>query len=217
MFKIQKLDLLIAFYITCVILSELMGAKTVPLFTIGSFHINGTVALLVLPLIYSINDIIVEVFGKERAQSLVRTSLVMILFLLLYSLLVTHLPASKRFLPTENAYETIFNISARFSAASLIAFIVSEFSDVYIFSKLRERLGKSKLWLRTNISNFVSELLDVAVFMILAFYAFDMSFAANMSFIAGIAIPYYLLRCFMSVIETPLVYLGVNWLKKEKK
>ncbi len=217
MFGIQKLDLLIGFYITCVLLSELMGAKTVPLFSIGSFNVNGTVSLLVLPLIYSINDVVVEVYGKERAKSLIRTSLVMIFFILIYALIATSLPPSTRFKPTEAAYDTIFGLSARFAAASLIAFIVSEFLDVYIFSKVRQKLGKGKLWLRTNVSNFVSQFIDVAIFMILAFYAFDLSAAENFSFIAGIAIPYYLLRCFMSVIETPFVYVGVKWLKKENK
>lgn len=217
MLKIQKFDFLVALYITCVLLSEIMGAKTVPLFSIGSFHVNGTVSLLVLPLIYSINDVVIEVFGKERARSLVQTSLFMIFFLLLYTLLVTNLPPSTRFASTENAYDTIFGLSARFAFASLTAFTVSELVDVYVFSKLREKLGKSKLWLRTNASNFLASALDVAIFMTLAFYAFDMSPAANFSFILGIAIPYFLLRCFMSVIETPLVYLGVKWLKKDKK
>lgn len=119
MFKIQKFDFLVAFYITCVMLSEIMGAKTVPLFTIGSFHVNGSVSLLVLPLLYSINDIVIEVYGKERARSLVQTSLFMIFFLLMYSLLVTNLPPSTRFMPTENAYDTIFGLSARFAFASL--------------------------------------------------------------------------------------------------
>ncbi len=216
MLKIQKLDFLIAFYTTCVVLSEVMGAKTFPVATIGTFHLNATVAIFVLPLLYSINDIIVEVYGKERAQSVVRSSLFMIFFILVFSLLATWLPASNRFLPTNAAYSTIFGISARFSAASLIAFAISEFTDVFIFAKLREKLGKKKLWLRTNVSNFLSELIDVALFMTLAFYALDKPFASNFSFIISIAIPYYLLRCFMSVIETPLVYLGVNWLKKEK-
>jgi uncharacterized integral membrane protein (TIGR00697 family) len=216
MFKIQKLDFLIAFYTTSVVLSELMGAKTFPIATFGTFHLNATVALFVLPLIYSINDIIVEVFGKERAQSVVRSSLFMIFFILLFSLLATYLPPSKRFLPTNAAYNSIFGISARFSAASLIAFIISEFSDIYVFARLQKKFGKTKLWLRTNASNFASELLDTFIFMTLAFYALDKPFANNFSFILGLAIPYYLLRCFMSIIETPLVYLGVNWLKKDK-
>lgn len=212
----QKLDILIAFYTTSVVLTELMGAKTVPLFSTGGFHISGTVSLLVLPFIYSVNDTIVEVFGKARAQSIVRSALLMVAFILIYSLIATALPADKRFSPTEPAYETIFGISARFSAASLIAFAVSEFSDIYIFAKMREKLGKKNLWLRTNVSNFASEFFDTALFMLLAFYALDQSVISNLTFIAGIAIPYWLLRCGMSVIETPLVYLGVKWLKDKK-
>jgi len=214
MFNIQKLDFLIAFYTTCVVLTEIMGAKTVPLFTIFSFPIHATVTLLILPFIYSINDTIVEVFGKEKAQSIVRSTLLMVLFILIFSIIATALPADKRFAPTESAYETIFGISIRFSAASLIAFAVSEFSDVYIFAKLREKFGKNRLWLRTNASNFISEFFDTALFMTLAFYALNESVASNFMFIAGIALPYWLLRCCMSIIETPLVYLGVKWLSK---
>ena len=216
MFKIQKLDFIISFYITCVVLSEVMGAKTFSILSIGTFHLNATVVIFILPLLYSINDIVIEVYGKEKAQSIVRSSLLIIFFILMFSLLATSLPASKRFLPTEGAYDTIFGLSARFSAASLIAFAVSEFLDVYIFAKLREKLGKTRLWLRTNLSNFLSEFIDVAVFMTLAFYALDQSFIGNFSFISSIAIPYYLLRCFMSIITTPAVYLGVKWLKKDK-
>jgi queuosine precursor transporter len=214
MFKIQKLDLLIAFYTTSVVLTELMGAKTVPLFSVFGIPVSGTVTLLVLPFIYSVNDIIVEVYGKPRAQSIVRSTLLMVLYIFIFSVIATILPADHRFAPTENAYETVFGISARFSAASLIAFALSEFSDVYIFAKMRERLGKRNLWLRTNVSNFASEFLDTAIFMTLAFYALNLPVVANLTFIAGIAIPYWLLRCVMSIIETPLVYVGVKWLGK---
>ena len=216
MFKIEKLDFLISFYIVCVAISELMGAKTFPIYNSGSFHLNATVVIFVLPLLYSINDVIIEVYGKEKAQSIVRSSLLVIFFILIFSLVATNLPPSKRFLPTEGAYDTIFGLSARFSAASLVAFIVSEFTDIIIFARLRQKLGKTKLWLRTNLSNFGSEFLDVIVFMTLAFYSFDQSAASNFAFIASIGIPYYLLRCFMSVITTPFVYLGVKWLKKDK-
>lgn len=216
MMNIQKFDFLVAFYIACVMISELMGAKTFPITTIGTFHLNATVVIFVLPFIYAANDIIVEVYGKERAQSIVRSSLFMIFFLLIFSLLATHLPASKRFLSTEPAYETIFGISARFSAASLIAFAVSEFTDILIFAKLRQKLGKKNLWLRTNVSNFASEFLDTALFMTLAFYSLSDPALANFSFIAGIALPYWLLRCGMSIIETPLVYWGVKWLQNDK-
>lgn len=212
--KIEKMDLMIAVYIFCVAVSELMGAKTFPVFDWGWVRLNASVAVFVIPLIFTINDVIAEVYGKERARSIVRSSLVVILLILLYSLLVTNLPASKRFMSQEGAYDSVFGLSARFSAASLIAFAVSDFLDIYIFSWLREKFGKKALWFRNNVSNFVSQFVDSATFLILAFYALDQSFTGNMSFILSLLIPYWLLRCGLSVIETPLVYLGVKWLKK---
>ena len=214
-FNISKFDFLVSLYIFCIVATELMGAKTTPLFKIGSYQLNGSVSLLLLPLVYSINDVITEVFGKERTKSIIRSGLLMVVFTLLASLIFTTLPASTRFSPNEPAYEAVFGISARFSFASLVAFVISEFADVYIFVKIREKFGASRLWLRNNLSNFISELIDTAVFMILAFYALDKGFGDNMSFIISISLPYWLLRCVMSIIETPFVYMGVRWLKQD--
>lgn len=212
--KIEKMDLLVAVYIFCVAVSELMGAKTFPVFDWGWVRLNASVAVFVIPLIFTINDVVTEVYGKERARSIIRSSLVVIFLLLLYSLLVTSLPASKRFASQEGAYDAVFGLSARVSAASLIAFILSDFLDVYLFVWIREKFGKGKLWLRNNVSNFISQFIDSGVFLVLAFYAFDQSFSGNMSFIISLLIPYWLLRCALSVLETPLVYLGVKWLKR---
>lgn len=217
MFKINKLDLLISVYIFCVVIAEVMGAKTFPVIKLGDFQLNATVAIFLLPLIFTINDVITEVFGKERTRSIIRSSLFVIILIFIFSILATSLPPSMRFLSNEEAYDKIFGLSARFSFASIIAFTTSEFLDVIVFAKIREKFGKSRLWLRNNASNFISQFVDTLVFMFLAFYALDLTIGANVSFILSIAIPYYLLRCVVSVIETPLTYLGVRWLRSEKK
>jgi uncharacterized integral membrane protein (TIGR00697 family) len=140
----------------------------------------------------------------------------MVGLLLVFSLLATHLPAAKLFQPSEKAYEMIFNVSARIAASSLTAFAVAEFLDVLIFAKLRQRLGKKKLWFRTNVSNFVSEFFDTTLFMTLAFYSFNKPFLINLTFLFSLILPYWLLKCVLSIIETPFVYAGVQWLRKEK-
>lgn len=214
MFKMQKLDLLVSLYIFCIAVSELMGLKTFPLFRLDTFQLNASVGIFVVPVIYSINDVITEVHGKERARSIVRSGLVVVALFLLTSLLFTSLPPSSRFETTEPAYDTIFRTSARIAFASLTAFAIAEFTDVFIFVKVRERFGKKALWLRNNLSNFISEFFDTTIFMTLAFYAFNRSFDANIIFLTSLILPYWLLKCAMSVIETPFVYLGVSWLKK---
>ncbi len=207
------MDLLIAVYIFCIAVSEILGSKTFPVWDFGFYKLNASVAIFVVPLIFTINDIITEVHGKERARSIIRASLFVIFLIFGFSWLATSLPPSARFAVNEGAYDKIFGLSMRFSAASIIAFAISDFLDVYVFSLMREKLGKSKLWLRNNISNFISQFVDSALFLSIAFYALDQSFNSNFTFITGLLIPYWLLRCTLSVAETPLVYLGVKWLK----
>jgi queuosine precursor transporter len=215
------MDFLIALYIFCVCAAELMGSKTFSLvsFTIFDYpvRLNPTVAIFLIPLIFTINDVITEVYGKERTRSIIRSGLFVIALILVSSLVFTNLPPSRLFSGSEAAYDDIFGKSARIAFASLTAFALAEFMDVYIFSKIRERLGKSKLWLRNNASNFAAQLIDTIIFMTLAFYALDKSVAQNVPNLFSIILPYWLLKCFMSVIETPFVYLGVRWLKGDKK
>lgn len=170
-----------------------------------------------MPLLFTINDVIIEVHGKERARSVVRSSLVIIFLLLLVSVLFTALPPSDRFQTSEAAYDEVFGKSIRFSAASLVAFAVADFLDILLFSRIRERFGTKRLWLRNNVSNIISQFVDSLTFLVLAFYALDLSFAENMSFIIGLMIPYWLLRSSLSILGTPLVYMGVRWLKRDKQ
>lgn len=214
--KIHKFDFLVAIYICSIAISELMGSKTTPLFTIGSLNLTASVALLTVPLIFSINDMVVEVYGRARARSIVYCGLIVVAVLLFMSLLATSLPSSPRFALDEAAYDTIFGKSARIAAASLIAFAFAELLDIWVFSKIREKMGASALWLRNNVSNFSAQFMDTIIFISLAFYAFEESFGANFTFLIGLIIPYWLLKCAMSIIETPFVYVGVKWLKNDR-
>ena len=212
----NKMDLMVSIYIACIAIAELMGAKTFPLVIPGLPTLNASVAIFVLPLIFTVNDVIAEVYGKERARSVVRSGLIVIVLLLLFSLLATHLAPSGRFVGSEPAYDTIFGLSARISLSSLIAFTIAEFMDILIFSKIRQKIGTKALWLRNNVSNVISQLFDTVIFMTLAFYSLNQDIMSNVSFLLSLIIPYWLLKCSMSVIETPLVYWGVKWLKEDK-
>lgn len=205
MTKVQKLDLLLAIYIAAIVAAELMGGK---IFTINNL-VNASVGIFAIPLTFSINDIVAEVYGKEKARSFIKTGLIILIGLSLYIVLALVLPPAKRFLINESAYQLIFAKSLRITLASLTAFFISERLDVYIFSKIRERLGHKQLWFRNNASNFLSMFFDTTIFMILAFYT-----PGNFWFIVSLIWPYWLLKCSYSALHTPLTYLGVRWLKK---
>ena len=215
MSKINKLDLLIAIYIFCIVASELMGAKTFFLFKVGTLNLNASVAILLTPLIFLINDVITEVYGRARTRSIIKSGLIIIVLLIIFTLFATGITPSARFLASNSAYVEVFHISIRISVASLLAFTLSEFLDVLVFNKIRDRLGRKNLWLRTNASNIISLSVDTIVFFTLAFYSLNLPVGQNITFLLGLIIPYGLLKCSMSILETPFVYLGVKWLKKE--
>ena len=98
MFKIEKFDLLVSIYIFCIVASELMGGKTFPLAKIFGYQLNANVAIFLFPFIYTINDIVIEVLGKERARSIIRSGLIVVALLFLYTILATALPPSGRFI-----------------------------------------------------------------------------------------------------------------------
>jgi|SRR5665213_117697 len=213
MTTIRKMDLVVGLYIFGVITAEVFGGKTFRVTNFDWLHLNASAAIFVIPLLFTMVDAVVEVFGKERARSMVYTGLVAIALLMLYSALATHLTPSSRFANSEPAFDRIFSTTLRISAASLVAFAASELLDVAIFSKLRQKLNGKALWLRNNVTNFVSQFADSAVFLSLAFYSLDKGLGNNVSFIWSLLLPYWLLRCVLSIAETPIVYLVVNWLR----
>lgn len=213
--KIRKFDLIMALYIFGIMIAEMLGSKTFPLVNTDWLTLNATVVVFVMPLLFTLTDVVVEIYGRKRAQSMVFSGLIVVALLMLYLFIATHLPPSERSASSEAAYDQIFGASMRIAFASIVAFAVAELLDVFIFSKIREKLGKSALWFRNNASNFVSQLFDSIVFLTIAFYAFDQSFSSNFDFLFSLILPYWLIRCALSVLETPLVYLGVWWLKDE--
>ncbi|MFZ2025993.1 MAG: queuosine precursor transporter [Microgenomates group bacterium] len=212
--SINKMDFLVSLYIFCIVSAEMMGGKTFPLFDTSFIKLNASVTIFLIPLIFSINDVITEVYGPERTRSVIRSGFIIILLLFLFSLFATALPPSLRFEKSETAYDLIFKQGAKISFASLVAFAVADLMDVLIFIRIRKALGSKALWFRNNASNFLSQFLDTSLFMTLAFYDLNLSVHANGIFLGSLIIPYWLLKCTMSIIETPFVYLGINWLKK---
>jgi hypothetical protein len=209
----HKSDFLIALYIFCIVAAELMGSKTFPLFNIFGFKLTGAVGMFLIPWIFSINDIVTEIYGFDRAKNLAKISIFIVFLIATFSLLAVSLPPSARFLPMETSYHQIFSQSIRISVASLIAIAVSNFLDVVVFMKLKTKMKNNGLWFRNNLSNTLALFFDTVVFMTIAFYSTTVSISSNFTFLWGVILPYWFLKTCMSAISTPFVYLGIKWLK----
>lgn len=207
-----KLLMLTGLYVFCILLAEIFGIKTIPVgdisfsfWPINITELKVSVAIFLLPLIFSINDVVIEVWWKKTAKTIYRIWLGTIIGLIFFSLFATKLPASQLFSGSEAAYDAIFSQTFRIAVASIIAFWVSDIMDILIFAHLRKKI--SHLWLKSNISNICSQFIDTTLFVYLAF------FTGNHAMIWGIILPYWIFKCCMSLITTPFVYLGVKWAK----
>lgn len=200
-----KTDLLLAIFIAALILANILGTKITTI-----FGVRVSVGIFFVPILFLVTDIISEVYGKKKAKQFVLISVFILLILLAATYLAILLPPNETW-GNQEAFQSIFGASVRMIIASIIAFVVSQFHDVWAFHRLKKATKGKFLWLRNNVSTMGSQLIDTTLFMFIAFYQITPKF--TISFIITLIIPYYLFKVLFSFIDTPFVYLGKNWLK----
>ncbi len=205
----NKTDILVAIFFTGLIAASLLGGKITTIFGVAV-----SVAIFTYPLTFLVTDIIAEVYGKKKSYSLIFAGLVALALLVLITYISIILPPNARY-PFNESYVTIFQGSLRITVASLIAFLLAQVHDVWSFHLWKKKTKGKFLWLRNNASTFISQFIDTVIFMFIAFYKVAPKF--DFAFMWNLIIPYFLFKIAFALIDTPFVYLGVNWLKKSQK
>jgi hypothetical protein len=88
---------------------------------------------------------------------------------------------------------------------SLVAFLLGQFLDVFIFQKLRKYTGSKMIWLRATGSTLVSQLLDSFVVLTIAFYFFG---NWSLQQVIAVGIINYMYKFVVAIALTPLLYVG---------
>lgn len=201
-----KLMVLLSLFVGLLIGMNLLGSKIVSL-----LGIPVSVGIFMVPLTFLITDIVAEVHGRKTAQWFIYGGVIALLMTLAYVTLFVYLEPQSRFSSLNGAYVTTFGLSARIIIASIVALVVSQLHDIFAFEYWKKRTHGKMLWLRNNLSTIVSQMLDTIIFMFIAFYQIAPKFTAM--FILSLAVPYYLFKVVFAIADTPLVYLGVKWLR----
>ena len=108
----------------------------------------------------------------------------------------------------QNALLVVFGTAPALLIASLTSFLISQLSDIAIFTRIKRITGQRLLWLRNNVSTLIAALLDNFIFNILAWRIFATHpipwHTLFISYIFGT----YLMRVLVSVLDTPFIYLA---------
>ncbi|MFY0625074.1 MAG: queuosine precursor transporter [Reichenbachiella sp.] len=229
--KKNNLFLVLAgFFITNAIIAEIIGVKIFSLEKwinaspaqinfFGQFVLdfNLTAGVILWPAVFITTDIINEYFGKKGVQkiSFLTAGLISFAFLIIY--IITLLPPADFWLDInaqdsegkpfniDFAFKTIFRQGLGIIIGSLVAFLIAQLLDVYVFQKLRKITGSGKVWLRATGSTLVSQFIDSFVVLIIAFYIWG-NWSLNQVIAVGII--NYIYKFFVAVALTPLIYLG---------
>jgi len=199
----KKIIIALTLYLTSLFAANTLGLKIMP-FLFGS-HLS--VGVFSFPIVFIMTDVVGEVYGKKIAKLFVLAGLISTILFILYSLISMLLPWAEAGLWAKESYNTIFAVSLRISIASIIAFVIAEYQDVFTFFFTKEKLHIKFFWLRSLISNLWSQLLDTVIFMTIAFYG-----VYENKTLLSIIITWWLFKVLMGFCYTPLSYLGIKLL-----
>ena len=106
----------------------------------------------------------------------------------------------------------IFMPFPSFFIASMVAFLVSQYFDVWIFEKISKFTNNKYLWIRNNLSTMTSGLLDNTVFSIFAWIILNPNPLSFNTVIFTFILGTYVLRIFIAIFDTPFIYLAKYFL-----
>jgi len=218
---------LAALFLTNAIIAELIGVKIFSgegalgmqpanLDVLGfKMDFNLTAGAVIWPVVFITSDLINEYFGKPGVKRISYLAAFFIAYSFLVIFLTMKLPPAQWWLDANNkdatgnyfnmdfAFNKILGQGQRIILASLVAFLIGQLVDVFIFQRLRKLTGSKMLWLRATGSTLVSQFIDSFVVLYLAF----VGIFSNQQIMA-IGFTNYIYKFSVAILLTPLIYLG---------
>lgn len=193
--------ILVSIFAGSITIASVLANKIISVF--GLFVPAGVLAYSIT---FILTDTISEIWGKERAKYTVLggfIALISILILVQIGLIWPKAP----FWTQEAAFQSILGSTTRIIIASLAAYLVSQFHDVWAFHFWKRVTKERHLWLRNNFSTAASQFLDSFIFIVIGFY--------GVMPIWPLIIGQWVIKFSIAILDTPVIYF-VIWLIRER-
>ena len=183
--------------------------------TVDFFYSPEPVALgtILFASTFLCTDILSEYYGKEKARTNILIGFSAFLFMTLLMVLTIGFKPSEGDWVQESL-SNVFTPMTRFFIASMIAYLISQYFDVWFFSYLKKITSEKYLWLRNNLSTIVSSLVDNTVFSIFAWILLNPEPVSIYNVIMIYIFGTYLLRILIALLDTPFIYIAKFFVKK---
>ncbi len=166
------------------------------------FGVEASLGNILYGTIFLGTDVLNEIYGKKEAKKAVFIGFsVMFVTVIIMQIAIQFTPNSEDW--AMPLLKDIFGFLPIVFLASMTAFIISQLVDVYVFSKIKDKLPDNKyLWVRNNGSTLLSQLVDTIIFVPIAFYYKD--FNSMLILILST----YFIKLIVAVLDTPFIYLA---------
>jgi uncharacterized integral membrane protein (TIGR00697 family) len=202
----EALNILTIVFIVSLVISNVITGKVIDTgITLFGNPVTIAGAVICYPICYLITDIVGEMWGKREANKIVKYGFIGQVLATLIIVATTYTPYLD--MDMQAAYVKLLGQNWVFVAGSLSAYLASQYLDVHIFHTLKEKTnGKSK-WIRNNASTMLSQLVDTAIFIIIAFgFGFGWIFD-NQVALLNMVIGQYLIKLIIAVLDTVPFYI----------
>jgi uncharacterized integral membrane protein (TIGR00697 family) len=209
-------DLIMVIFVTVLILSNFASSAKIidwgaNLFGIPLAFDAGTI---LFPISYIFGDVLTEVYGFRKSRRVIWVGFAALAFSSLVMSLVRILPAEATWesYASQEAYEAILGgmSSGGIVLASLLAYLLGEFSNSITLAKIKVKTAGRFLWLRTIGSTLIGQAFDTIIFVSVA----SLMGVFPWSIWLTLVITNYLFKVGIEALMTPATYLVVNRLKK---
>lgn len=119
--------------------------------------------ILSFPFAFVLSDVILEIWGKRKAQYVIWCGFLLNFLMVGFLLAVQVLPAGAEWAHQE-AYETILGFLPRVVLGSSVSYLVAQMLNVLVFAKIRKKTGQKWLWMRSLGSSVVANITNSLVF-----------------------------------------------------
>jgi len=194
-----------AVFVTCLVVSNIIAVK---LISVGGFILPAAIAIF--PIGYLLADVLTEVYGFRAARRVIWLGFFCNLLAVAAIYIGGALPAAV-FWPNQPAYDSILGATPRILCASFLAYLLGEFANTMIMSRLKVKMAGRHLWLRTIGSTLIGQGLDSAVFITIAFAGMMPT-----GVLLGAVVTQWLVKSAYEALATPLTYAMVSLLKRRE-
>ena len=218
--KLNKIFIVLSgIFITNAIIAEILGTKIFDIFVLKEFSLS--VGVIIWPVVFITTDIINEYFGKKGVKRISYFTIILILYVFLVIFLSTKLSPNTYWMDINKiddlgnpfninfAYNIIFLQSTGIIVGSIIAFLIAQLLDVFIFQKIKKITNGKFIWLRATGSTLISQFIDSFVVLIIAFYFLapeGKTWSINQ--VLNVGIDNYTFKFIVAILITPLIYLS---------